>query len=149
MENGSQCPHNHHHLLHRSNSVQISIAMAASSAKAVLRVLSANIGNANGLFKHVNVLLDSGSQISLIKQETAESLGLKGKDASITITKLGGEEETLKTKEYTIKLTSIGDMSRNARNNKNGKKDNIMANLANMAKMTILPESPTWQSTKQ
>ena len=42
-----------------------------------------------------------------------------------------------------------GDMSRNARNNKNGKKENIMANLANMAKMTILPESPTWQSTKQ
>ena len=41
------------------------------------------------------------------------------------------------------------DMSRNARNNKNGKKENIMANLANMAKMTILPESPTWQSTKQ
>ena len=41
------------------------------------------------------------------------------------------------------------DMSRNARNNKNGKKDNIMANLANMAKMTILPESPTGQSTKQ
>ena len=109
MENGSQCPHNHHHLLHRSNSVQFSSAMAASSAKAVLRVLSANIGNANGLFKHVNVLLDSGSQISLIKQETAESLGLKGKDASITITKLGGEEETLKTKEYTIKLTSIDD----------------------------------------
>ena len=40
-------------------------------------------------------------------------------------------------------------MSRNAHNNKNGKKENIMANLANMAKMTILPESPTWQSTKQ
>ena len=47
-----------------------------------------------------------------------------------------------------VKATS-GDMSRNARNNKNGKKENIMANLANMAKMTILPESPTWQSTKQ
>ena len=28
-------------------------------------------------------------------------------------------------------------------------KENIMVNLANMAKMTILPESPTWQSTKQ
>ena len=42
-----------------------------------------------------------------------------------------------------------GDMSRNAHNNKNGKKENILANLANMAKMPILPESPTWQSTKQ
>ena len=45
--------------------------------------------------------------------------------------------------------TMMGDMSRNARNNKNGKKENIIANLANVAKMTILPESPTWQSTKQ
>ena len=46
-------------------------------------------------------------------------------------------------------LGTPGDMSRNERNNKNGKKENIMANLANMAKITILPESPTWQSTKQ
>ena len=41
------------------------------------------------------------------------------------------------------------DMSRNAHNNKNGKKKNMLANLANMAKMTILPQSPTGQSTKQ
>lgn len=86
--------------------------MAASFAEAVPPVLSANIGNANGLFKRGNVLLDSGSQISLIKQETAETLGLKGKDASVTITKVGGEEETLKTKEYTIQLTSIDDNKR-------------------------------------
>ena len=39
-------------------------------------------------------------------------------------------------------------MSRNARNHKNGKKENIMANLENKAKKTILPESPTGQSTK-
>ena len=112
MDNGIQCPHNHHHLLHRGNSVQISVAMAANSAEAALPILSANIGNANGLFKLGNVLLDSGSQISLIKQETAETLGLKGKDVSVTITKVGGEEETLKTKEYTMQLTSIDDNKR-------------------------------------
>ena len=44
---------------------------------------------------------------------------------------------------------AVRDMSRNAGNNKNGEKENIMANLANMAKMTILPESPIRQSTKQ
>ena len=60
MDNGIQCPHNQHHLLHRGNSVQISVAMAANSAEAVLPILSANIGNANGLFKRGNVLLDSG-----------------------------------------------------------------------------------------
>ena len=42
-----------------------------------------------------------------------------------------------------------GDMSRNAHNNKNCKKEIMLANLANMAKMTILPQSPTRQSTKQ
>ena len=42
-----------------------------------------------------------------------------------------------------------GNMSRNAHNNKNGKKENLLANLANMVKMTILPQSPTRQSTKQ
>ena len=112
MENGIQSPHNHHHLLHRGNSVQISVAMAANSAEAVLPILSTNIGNANGIFKRENVLLDSGSQISLIKEETAETLGLKGKDALVTITKVGGEEETLKTKQCTVQHTSIDDNKR-------------------------------------
>ena len=40
-----------------------------------------------------------------------------------------------------IKVSINGDMSRNAHNNKNGKKENMLANLANMAKMTILPQS--------
>ena len=110
MENGIQCPHNHHHQLYRGSSVQISVAMAANSAEAVLPVLSANIGNANGIFKRGNAHLDSGSQISLIKQETTETLGLKG--ASVTITKVGGEEETLKLKQCTVQLTSIDDNKR-------------------------------------
>ena len=41
-------------------------------------------------------------------------------------------------------------MSRNARNNKNGEKEKMLANLANMVKMTIVrPQLPTRQSTKQ
>ena len=62
-----------------------------------------------------------------------------------------GTEEYTNTsrKGFCTELQGKRDMSRNARNNKNGKKENIMANLANMAKMTILPQSPTGQSTKQ
>ena len=41
-----------------------------------------------------NVLFDSGAQISLIRSETAQNLGLKGRDISVNITKVGGEEET-------------------------------------------------------
>ena len=44
-------------------------------------------------------------------------------------------------------------MSRNARSNKNGKKEKMSANLANNNKinnkMTTLPQSPMRQSTKQ
>lgn len=38
--------------------------------------------------------------------ETAESLGLEGKNVSITITKVGGEEQEMKTKEFKVQETS-------------------------------------------
>ena len=112
LENGTRCPQHHHQLLHKSNPVRISVATTASPTEAILPVLSANIGNANCLFKCGNVLLDSGAQVSLIRQETAETLGLKGKDVSITITKVGGEDETMKTKEYNVQLTCIDNNKR-------------------------------------
>ncbi|XP_068687785.1 uncharacterized protein [Montipora foliosa] len=112
LENGTRCQQHHHQLLHKSNPVRISVATTASPTEAILPVLSANIGNANGLFKCGNVLLDSGAQVSLIRQETAETLGLKGKDVSITITKVGGEDETMKTKEYSVQLTCIDNNKR-------------------------------------
>lgn len=66
--------------------------------EAILPVLFVNIGSANGLFKCGNMLLDSGAQVSLIRQERADTLGLKSKDVSVTVTKVGGEEETMNTK---------------------------------------------------
>ena len=107
LENGMQCPQHHHELLHNSNTVKISITTSVNTKEAILPVLSANIGSANGLFKCGNVLLDSGAQVSIIRQDTAETLGLNGKDVSITITKVGGEEESMKTKEYKVQLTCI------------------------------------------
>ena len=112
LENGTRCPQQHHQLLHKSNSVKIGVATTASPNEAILPVLSANIGSANDLFKCGNILLDSGAQISLIRQDTAETLGLKGKDVSITITKVGGEDETMKTKEYNVQLTCIDSNKR-------------------------------------
>ena len=112
LENGMRFPQHHHHLLHKSNSVKISFATTASTKEAILPVLSANIGSADGLFKCGNVLLDSGAQVSLMRQDTAEILGLKGKDISITITKVDGEEETMETKDYKVQLTSIDDNKR-------------------------------------
>ena len=112
LENGTRCPQQHHQLLHKSNSVKIGIATTVSTNEAIFPVLSANIGSASGLFKCGNVLLDSGAQVSLIRQGTAETLGLKGKDVSITITKLSGEDETIKKKEYNVQLTCIDNNKR-------------------------------------
>ena len=49
LENGTRCPQHHHQLLHKNNPVRISVATTASPNEAILPVLPANIGNANGL----------------------------------------------------------------------------------------------------
>ena len=74
---------------------------------ALLPVVSASIEGRDGLYKHGNILLDSGAQISLICLETAENLRLEGKSVSITITKVGGEEEEMSTKAYKVRITSL------------------------------------------
>ena len=94
--------------MHESSKAKVGVALTRENQEALLPVISANICGANKkLYKRGNVLFDSGAQTSLIKQETAESLGLKGKDASITITKVGGEEENVKTKVYKVPVTSL------------------------------------------
>ena len=77
------------------------------NSEALLSLISASIGGRDGLYKHGNVLLDSGAQISLIRLETATSLGLEGKSVSITITKVGGEEEEMITKVFNVQVTSL------------------------------------------
>ena len=53
------------------------------------------------------MLIDSGAQISLIRNDTASILGLRGRDVHITITKVGGEEESIATKEYKVPVSAI------------------------------------------
>ena len=50
-------------------------------------------------------MLDSGAQLSLIHEETAESLGLEGDNISITLTQVGGEEEEITTKVYKVNIS--------------------------------------------
>ena len=110
-ENDIQCRQYHHPLLHKRNvtNVRASISSMTEKSEALLPVISASIGGRDGLYKHANVLLDSGAQLSLIRFETAEILGLEGKNVSITITKVGGEEEEMTTKVFKVKVTSLDD----------------------------------------
>ena len=105
-ENGVQCSWYHHPLLHKSTDLRVSISSVTDSHDALLPVITADISGQGGLYKRGNILLDSGAQISLIRLETAESLGLEGKNISITITKVGGEEQEMKTKEFKVQVTS-------------------------------------------
>ena len=63
-----------------------------------------NICGQNGLQKQANVLLDTGAQISLIRNDIADLLGLVRKYTHITVTKVGGEGETMKTKVYKVPI---------------------------------------------
>ena len=109
QENGTQCEQFHHPLLHKSNAFKIGVAAVAGGEGVLLPVMAANIYGQNGIQKHGNVLLDTGAQVSLIRSDTAELLGLKGRDISVTITKVGGEEETMRTKEYRVPISSVDD----------------------------------------
>ena len=59
------------------------------------------------MYKHGNILLDSGAQISLIRLATAKNLRLEREKVSIIITKVGGQEEEMTTKAYKVQVTSL------------------------------------------
>ena len=109
QENGTQCEHFHHPLLHKSNAFKIGVAAVTAGEGVLLPVMAAIIYGQNGIQKYGNVLLDTGAQVSLIRSDTAELLGLKGRDISVAITKVGGEEETMRTKEYRVPISSVDD----------------------------------------
>ena len=109
IEKGVQCTYYHHPLLHKSNTVNIGVASLHENEEAILPVTSADLFGSNNLRKRGNVQFDSGAQVSLIRQETADCLGLKGKKISVTITKVGGQEEEIKSKVYNVPISAIDD----------------------------------------
>ena len=98
-----------HLLLQKSNTVNIGVASLHENEEAMLSVTSTHTFGSNYLRKRGNVLFDSSAQVSLIRQETADSLGLKGKEIPVTITKVGGQEEEINTKVYKVPISAIDD----------------------------------------
>ena len=78
VENGTQCNQFHHALLHKSNASRIAMASSAEIHGALLPIVTANIHGQDGVQKRGNVLSDTGAQVSLIKNDTASTLWLKG-----------------------------------------------------------------------
>ena len=84
--NGDQCQYHHHVLLHPANpAASVGVASVGNDTEAMLPVITVEMSGKDNRHKKGNVLLDSGAQISLICASTAKTLGLKGKDVSITI----------------------------------------------------------------
>ena len=109
IEKGVQCTHYHHPLLHKSNTVNIGVASLQENEEAMFPVTSADLFGSNNLRKRGNVLFNSGALVSHIRQETADYLGFRGKKISVIITKVGGQEEEIKTKVYNVPISAIDD----------------------------------------
>ena len=60
----------------------------------------------NGKREEAIILMDSGAQISLVRDDVARRLKLEGKDVTVTMTTVGGQVEELKTKMYEVPIRS-------------------------------------------
>ena len=86
--------------------VKIGIAAVHNENKSMLSMTEVEVLGTEGNRTRANVLLDSRAQVSLIRQ-CARKLKLKGKDAVVTTTKIGGEEKEIRTKLYQVRLLSL------------------------------------------
>lgn len=108
MVNGGQCKSFHHPLRHNgSPNSAVAISSVTNDREAMLPIVLAEILGIDRASKQGNVLLDSGVQISVIRSSVAEELRLKGKDVTITIAKVAGEEEEITSKMFRVRVRSL------------------------------------------
>ena len=109
--NGSQCKYFHHPLLHRANATNYATALTVSSVTGSKQANSSRHSWGNSGIRKCQKARkpapDSGAQVSLIKLSVADELGLMGKKVTITIAKVGGEEEELMTKLFCVRIRSL------------------------------------------
>eukprot|EP00057_Strongylocentrotus_purpuratus_P004640 XP_003729152.1 PREDICTED: uncharacterized protein LOC100889568 [Strongylocentrotus purpuratus] len=120
MRQGQRCKFYHHPLLHlewvprqddsleQTQRGQVGVATVVAK-ESLLPIVLAEVLGCNGDMKEGNVLLDSGAQISLIRQELATELQLEGTPTTITICKIGDEQELLHTNVYKVLVRGKGE----------------------------------------
>ena len=77
-----------------------------NSTRSLLPVVSCKLLSEDAQIKG-SVLIDSGSQISIIRQSVADELKLKGRKATINIAVLGQKEEELQTRVYKVPIKPL------------------------------------------
>ena len=106
MTNNAPCNKNHHPLLHTGTNLIGMLSSVLKTKEALLPVVAACVVGRNGKREEANILMDSGAQISLVREDVARRLKLEGKDVTVTMTTVGGQEEELKTKMYEVPIRS-------------------------------------------
>ena len=102
LVNNAPCNKNHHPLLHAGTNLMGMLASTLKTKDALLPVVTAFVVGKNGKREEANILMDSGAQISLVRNDVAKRLKLEGKDVTITMTTVGGQEEELKNQNIRI-----------------------------------------------
>ena len=136
---GQQCKFYHHPLLCGADISTIS--SVTTNGQALLPTITADIIGPRKVKEQANIVLDTGAQVSLIRTSIAKELGLKGTNVTITIAKVGGEEEQLDTKvenrsAHIVKAIGIPSISNNT----------STVNLDEMARVFGITKSKFWRN---
>ena len=99
---GVACKMFHHKLLHSESGNALSVT--EDQGVALLPTSVAVLKGEGQLETEVNVLFDSGAQVSMIRNSVAEAMGLTGRKLQIYLTKIGGIEEEHDTWLYKVTL---------------------------------------------
>ena len=107
---GNGCDKYHHITLHDTSSAYDNTPKPATnfsddSTAGLLPLMTIRVDSPNR--PHLSVLRDSGASISPITHSKAKSLHLVGRRLELSITKVGGDEETIASRVYNVSLLNI------------------------------------------
>ncbi|CAM1332235.1 Uncharacterised protein r2_g4128 [Pycnogonum litorale] len=92
----------------RPKTNNVSLAMVAESPSPLLPVAQVDFIGMNSK-EQDSLLFDTGAQLSIIRDDLAAKLKLKGREVVVTISKVGEPEEQLITKSYLVPIKSRAD----------------------------------------
>lgn len=99
-----RCDKFHHHSLHEGSVEGLGFHANGHPGNGVCLLQIMTIETPYETIKSLTVFFDGGATISLIKFETASKLGLQGEEVMLSVTKVGGEKERLKSLAYELQL---------------------------------------------
>ncbi|KRZ48067.1 hypothetical protein T02_3489 [Trichinella nativa] len=117
------CEQTHHELLHSStpresanrtepSSVQRGVLAKGNGKGALLQIVRARAYGPDGNHAVVNCLLDTGAQVSFIRKDIAEALGLTGFYEKVRLETVGGSlapQRRLRRVEFSLGANSVAD----------------------------------------